>query len=325
VLFYVPSACAYWQVSSRTEAPWVTGSYAHPEALVSTDWVAEHLDDPMVRIVESDEDVLLYETGHIPGAVKIDWYADEQDQVRRDFIDKAGFERLMASRGIAQHTTVVFYGDKHNSFACYTFWLFTLYGHIDCRVMNGGSAKWIAENRPLTSRVPTYPGTSYTAQDADLSIRAFRDEVLYEYVHARGDKVLVDVRSPQEYSGELIATLNYPQEGAQRGGHIPGAQNVPWARTVHEDGTFKSFKDLRALYEVRGVTPDKQVVAYCRIGKRSSHTWFVLTRLLGYERVKNYDGSWTEWGSMVAVPIERGEQPAMQHEQAAALAEAGQR
>jgi thiosulfate/3-mercaptopyruvate sulfurtransferase len=280
--------------------------YAHPEALVSTQWVAEHLDDPAVRIVESDEDVLLYEAGHIPGAVKIDWHADEQDQVRRDFIDKAGFEALMASRGISNDTTVVFYGDRNNWYACYTFWLFKLYGHKDCRIMNGGSAKWEAEGRPRSRDGSHYPPTTYTAKEADLSIRAFRDEVLREYVHARNGKALVDVRSPQEYSGEVIAMLNYPQEGAQRGGHIPGAKSIPWAKAANEDGSFKNVEELRALYVGQAVTPDKEVVAYCRIGERSSHTWFVLTCLLGYEHVKNYDGSWTEWGSLVGVPIEKG-------------------
>jgi thiosulfate/3-mercaptopyruvate sulfurtransferase len=283
--------------------------YAHPETLVSTEWVAEHLNDPKVRVVESDEDVLLYETGHIPGAVKIDWHTDEQDQVRRDFVDQAGFEALMASRGIANDTTVVFYGDKNNWYACYTFWLFKMYGHKDCRIMNGGRAKWVAEDRPLVREVPTYPRTSYTATAQDTSIRAFRDEILREYVNGRGGKALVDVRSPQEYKGELLAMVGYEQEGAQRAGHIPGARSIPWARAVKDDGTFKSAEELRAMYEGAGVTPDKQVVAYCRIGERSSHTWFVLTRLLGYPNVKNYDGSWTEWGSLVGVPIAKGEMP----------------
>ncbi len=283
--------------------------YAHPETLVSTEWVAEHLNDPKVRVVESDEDVLLYETGHLPGAVKIDWHTDEQDQVRRDFVDQAGFEALMASRGIANDTTVVFYGDKNNWYACYTFWLFKMYGHKDCRIMNGGRAKWVAEDRPLVREVPTYPRTSYTATAQDTSIRAFRDEILREYVNGRGGKALVDVRSPQEYKGELLAMVGYEQEGAQRAGHIPGARSIPWARAVKDDGTFKSAEELRAMYEGAGVTPDKQVVAYCRIGERSSHTWFVLTRLLGYPNVKNYDGSWTEWGSLVGVPIAKGEMP----------------
>ncbi|HWE61453.1 MAG TPA: sulfurtransferase [Chloroflexota bacterium] len=279
--------------------------YAHPEVLVSTGWVAEHLNDPKVRIVESDEDVLLYEGGHIPGTVKIDWHTDEQDQVRRDFIDKAGFEKLMASRGIANDTTVVFYGDRNNWYATYTFWLFRLYGHQDLKVMNGGRAKWEAEGRTLTREVPSYPATAYTAQEANRSIRAFRDEVLRDYVQAGNGKALVDVRSPAEYKGEVIAMVNYPQEGAQRGGHIPGARSIPWAKAANDDGTFKSAEELRQLYSGEGVLPEKQVVAYCRIGERSSHTWFVLTQLLGYNNVKNYDGSWTEWGSLVGVPIEK--------------------
>ena len=285
----------------------MTNTYAHPEALVTTEWVAEHLDDPSVRIVESDEDVLLYETGHLPGAVKLDWHTEQQDQLRRDFVDQAGFEALMASKGISNDTTVVFYGDKNNWYAAYTFWLFKLYGHADCRIMNGGRAKWEAEGRPLVREVPNYPQGRYQAQPPNLAIRAFRDEVLREYVNvpASGGKALVDVRSPQEYSGEVIAMINYPQEGAQRGGHVPGAKSIPWGKAANEDGTFKSAEELKALYEGQGVTPDKAVVAYCRIGERSSHTWFVLTRLLGYPNVKNYDGSWTEWGSLVGVPIEK--------------------
>ncbi len=283
----------------------MSDGYAHPEVLVSTDWVAQHLNDPQVRIVESDEDVLLYETGHIPGAVKIDWHTDEQDQLRRDFVDKAGFEALCSSRGIANDTTVVFYGDRNNWYATYTFWLFRMYGHKDLRVMNGGRSKWEAEGRELVREVPSYPATQYTAQEANTSIRAFRDEVLREYVQAGGGKALVDVRSPQEYKGEVLAMVGYEQEGAQRGGHIPGAKSIPWSKAANEDGTFKSRDELRALYEGQGVTPDKQVVAYCRIGERSSHTWFVLTHLLGYQNVKNYDGSWTEWGSLVGVPIEK--------------------
>jgi thiosulfate/3-mercaptopyruvate sulfurtransferase len=279
--------------------------YAHPEAVVSTEWVAGHLNDPKVRIVESDEDVLLYERGHIPGAVKIDWHVDEQDQVRRDFINKQQFEQLVAGRGISNDTTVVFYGDKNNWYACYTFWLFRMYGHRDLRIMNGGRAKWEAEGRPLVREIPTYPAGSYTAREADLSIRAFRDEVLKDYVKAGGTTALVDVRSPAEYKGEVIAMVDYPQEGAQRAGHIPGARSIPWARAANSDGTFKSAEELKALYEGEGITPDKRVVAYCRIGERSSHTWFVLTHLLGFANVKNYDGSWTEWGSLVGVPIER--------------------
>jgi thiosulfate/3-mercaptopyruvate sulfurtransferase len=279
--------------------------YAHPEVLVSTEWVASHLRDPGVRIVESDEDVLLYEQGHIPGAVKIDWHTDEQDQVRRDFIDAAGFEQLMVSRGISNDTLVVFYGDRNNWYATYTFWLFTMYGHRHLRVMDGGRAKWAAEGRPFTKDVPSYPATSYRTVGPNRDIRAFRDEVLQQFVGASEGRALVDVRSAAEYSGQVIAMVDYPQEGAQRGGHIPGARNIPWGKALREDGTFKSADELAALYAQEGVTRDKQVVAYCRIGERSSHTWFVLTQLLGYPHVKNYDGSWTEWGSLVGVPIER--------------------
>ncbi len=276
--------------------------YANADVLVETDWVAQHLNDPKVRIVESDEDVLLYELGHIPGAVKIDWHTDEQDPVVRDFIGKEGFERLMSARGIANDTTVVFYGDRNNWYAAYTYWLFKMYGHRDCRIMNGGRAKWEAEGRPLTREVPQYPPTAYRAQEPDESIRAFRDEVLE---HMKAGKPLVDVRSPEEYSGQLVSMANYPQEGAQRAGHIPGAKNIPWATAANPDGTFKSAGELREIYEGKGITPDQPVVAYCRIGERSAHTWFVLTQLLGYPDVRNYDGSWTEWGSLVRAPIER--------------------
>ena len=279
--------------------------YAHPEVLASTEWLADHLNDPSIRVVESDEDVLLYETGHIPGAVKIDWHEDEQDPIRRDFVDKAGFERLTASRGIANDTTVVFYGDRNNWYATYTFWLFRLFGHQNLKVLDGGRAKWQAEGRPLVKDVPQYAHTTYGARDADLSIRAFRDEVLREYVQAPGNKRLVDVRGPAEYTGQVIAMVDYPQEGAQRGGHIPGAKNIPWAKAANADATFKSAEELTALYASEGVSRDNEVVAYCRIGERSSHTWFVLTQLLGFQNVKNYDGSWTEWGSLVGVPIER--------------------
>ena len=280
--------------------------YANPDVLVETEWMAEHLDDPKVRIVESDEDVLLYEVGHIPGAVKIDWHEDEQDQVTRDFISKEQFEQLMSSRGIANDTTVVFYGDRNNWYAAYTYWLFKMYGHQDCRIMNGGRAKWEAEGRPLVRDVPQYPPTEYKAQEADLSIRAFRDQVLE---HIQGGNPLVDVRSPDEYTGKVIHMANYPQEGAQRAGHVPTAQNIPWATAANPDGTFKSAAELREIYGGRGITPDKPVIAYCRIGERSAHTWFVLTQLLGYPDVKNYDGSWTEWGSLVRAPIAKGEEP----------------
>ena len=279
--------------------------YAHPEVLVSTDWLADHLHDSNLRLVESDEDVLLYEGGHIPGAVKIDWHEDEQDQVRRDFVDRPGFERLAASRGISNDTTVILYGDRNNWYATYTFWLFRLFGHENLKVLDGGRAKWQAEGRALVREAPSYRASSYTAQEPNLSIRAFRDEVLRYYVNAPAGKRLVDVRSPAEYSGQVIAMVDYPQEGAQRGGHIPGAKSIPWAKAANADGTFKSAEELAALYGGEGITADNEVVAYCRIGERSSHTWFVLTQLLGFPNVKNYDGSWTEWGSLVGVPIER--------------------
>ena len=287
-------------VQSQT-AP-VAGGYANPDVLVETDWVAAHLDDPKVRLVESDEDVLLYEVGHIPGAVKLDWHTDQQSQLIRDFVTREEFARLMAARGIANDTTVVFYGDRNNWYAAYTYWLFKMYGHADCRLMNGGRAKWEAEGRPYTREVPTYPRTEYRAQEADLSNRAFRDEVL---AHMQAGKPLVDVRSPDEYTGKVIHMANYPQEGAQRAGHIPTAQNIPWATAANDDGTFKSAGELRAIYQGKGITPDQPIVAYCRIGERSAHTWFVLTQLLGYPDVRNYDGSWTEWGSLVRAPIER--------------------
>lgn len=277
--------------------------YVHPEVLVSTDWVAENLNNSSVRLVESNEDVLLYSTGHIPNAVHIDWVADLNDAVRRDYLDETSFAQLMRKNGVANDTTVVFYGDKNNWWACYAFWVFKLFGHEDCRVMNGGRQKWIAEGRELTKEKPSFPPTDYKpAARADYKIRAFRDQVLD---HVNAGQPLVDVRSPQEYSGELLHMPGSPQEGALRGGHIRGAVNVPWSRAVAEDGTFQSAEHLRAIYEEeQGLSADNSVVAYCRIGERSSHTWFVLTYLLGYPNVRNYDGSWTEWGNLVGVPIE---------------------
>jgi thiosulfate/3-mercaptopyruvate sulfurtransferase len=282
--------------------------YAHPEVLVDTEWVAAHLDDPNVRIIEADEDPLLYEAmGHIRNAVKLDWHVDVQDPVRRDFVDKAAFEALMSRYGISNDTTVVFYGDKNNWYAAYSYWLFKLYGHRDARIMNGGRTKWEAEGREYTKETPQFAATQYTAQEANLSLRAFRRQV-EDHLHA-ANAALVDVRSPDEYTGKLVHMINYPQEGAQRGGHIPGAQNIPWATAANPDGTFKSAEELQQIYRGKGITPEKDVIAYCRIGERSAHTWFVLTQLLGYPNVRNYDGSWTEWGNLVGAPINKGEQP----------------
>jgi thiosulfate/3-mercaptopyruvate sulfurtransferase len=278
--------------------------YAHPEALVSTEWVAEHLDDPNVRIVESDEDVLLYETGHIPNAVKIDWVEDLNDPLVRDYLDPEHFAELMSRHGITPETTVVFYGDRNNWWATYALWVFQLFGHENVKIMDGGRVKWEAEGRPMTREVPSFERSEYPVPERDdAKIRAFMDDVKR---HMESGKPLIDVRSPAEYSGELLHMPEYPQEGALRGGHIPGAANMPWARAVREDGTFKSADELRELYEGEaGLKPDEEVVAYCRIGERSSHTWFVLKYLLGYENVRNYDGSWTEWGNAVRAPIER--------------------
>lgn len=277
--------------------------YAHPEKLVETEWVAEHLNDPNVRIVESDEDVLLYDVGHAPGAVKIDWVQDLNDPVKRDYIDRARFEQLMSKAGIGNDTRVIFYGDKNNWWACYALWVFQLFGHTNTAIMNGGRQKWIDEGRDLSKEVPSYPATRYKAVDRDdHTIRAFRDDVL---VHIDKNLPLVDVRSPQEFSGELLHMPGYPQEGALRGGHVPGAKSLPWAKNVTEKATFKAPEELRALYEPLGITPDRDIVAYCRIGERSSLTWFVLTYLLGYPNVRNYDGSWTEWGNLVGAPIEK--------------------
>lgn len=279
--------------------------YVNPDVLVSTDWVSQHLQDPKIRIVESNEDPLLYGTGHIPGAVEIDWTRDLNDQVRRDYLDHQGFSALMRRLGITKDTTVVFYGDRNNWWATYAYWVFQLFGHDRAKIMDGGRIKWAQENRPLSREVPQYPAADYqSAARDDKKIRAFRQQVL-DHLQAKGP--LIDVRSPAEYTGERLHMPEYPNEGALRGGHIPGAANVPWARAVNpDDGTFKSAADLKAIYEGEAhLSPDDDVVVYCRIGERSSHTWFVLTHLLGYPRVRNYDGSWTEWGNLVGVPIER--------------------
>jgi len=284
--------------------------YAHPEVLVSTDWVAQHHADPGIRIVESDEDVLLYDLGHVPGSVKVDWHTDLQDAIVREFVTPQQFAQLMSRLGISNDTTVIFYGDKNNWWAAYAYWFFRYNGHKNLKIMNGGRKKWVDEGRELSKDAPSYPPTQYTPGQHDAAIRAFRDDVLkhigYSGRQKRGEgKPLVDVRSPGEYSGELLHMPDYPQEGALRGGHIPGAKNIPWGRAVAEDGTFKSAQELRELYGGQGITPDKDIVAYCRIGERSSHTWFVLHELLGYPNVRNYDGSWTEWGNVIGVPIEK--------------------
>ncbi|MBI5565591.1 MAG: sulfurtransferase [Chloroflexi bacterium] len=280
-----------------------SNSYANPEVLVSTDWVAQHLADPKVRIVETDEDVLLYDIGHVLGSVKVDWHTDLNDPIVRDYLDAEHFSALLQAKGIAEDTTVVFYGDKNNWWACYALWVFRLFGFNDVRIMNGGRKKWIDEGRELSRVVPNYPRTTYRAPSRnDRKIRAFRNDV---QVHIDKKLPLVDVRSPGEYTGQLLHMADYPQEGALRGGHIPGAKNIPWAKAVAEDGTFKLAAELKELYGAQGVTPDKDIVAYCRIGERSSHTWFVLTYLLGYPNVRNYDGSWTEWGNLVGAPIEK--------------------
>ncbi|HZS79348.1 MAG TPA: sulfurtransferase [Ktedonobacteraceae bacterium] len=280
-----------------------TNGYAYPEALVDADWVEVHLHDPNVRLVEVDVDTKAYEQGHIPGAVAFNWQKELQDQVVRAPIDKEHLEALLSRAGISNDTTIILYGDNNNWFAAWALWLLKYYGHEDVRLLNGGRVKWLADKRELTTEVPSYPQTTYKAKEPQKDIRAFRDQILAEL--GQPDLALVDVRSPGEYSGELLAPANLPQEGAQRGGHIPGAANIPWSMAVREDGTFKSPEELRALYESKGVTEDKEVIAYCRIGERSSHTWYVLHYLLGYPHVRNYDGSWTEWGSLIGAPIEK--------------------
>jgi len=280
--------------------------YVHPGVLVSTDWVAAHLDDPAVRIVESNEDPLVYPSGHVPGAVEVDWARDLNDPLRRDYLDRAGFEALMRRIGVERETTIVLYGDKNNWWSCYAFWVFQLFGHGRAKIMDGGRLKWEKEGRPLVREVPSPAPTSYSAPERDdAKIRAFRDQVLE---HVEAGLPLVDVRSPEEFSGERMHMPAYPNEGALRGGHIPGAQSVPWGRAiVPESGEFKSAAELGAIYFDEKKLPrnGRDIIAYCRIGERSSHTWFVLTYLLGLDGVRNYDGSWTEWGNLVGVPIER--------------------
>ncbi len=290
------------QTAADTESKF--DQYAHPEVLVSTEWVDQHRDDPNVRIIEADEDVMLYEIGHIPGAQKLDWHVDLQDAVRRDFVNKEGFEQLMANHGISNDSTVVLYGDKNNWYATYTFWLFKMYGHEDVRVMDGGRVKWEQEQRGWSRDIPKYEQTSYTASGPDISIRAFRKDVEQQL---ESHQPLIDVRSPKEYSGELLHMVDYPQEGAQRGGHIPTAKSIPWGTAANpENGTFKSRDELEEIYQEKNdISPDEPVISYCRIGERSSHTWFVLKYLLGYGDVRNYDGSWTEWGNLVGAPIEK--------------------
>jgi thiosulfate/3-mercaptopyruvate sulfurtransferase len=293
-------------MSIETDPSTAFAAFAHPERLVSTEWLAEHLGQPGLVVVESDEDVLLYETGHIEGGVKIDWHTDLNDPVTRDYLDGAGFAKLVGSKGIARDTTVVIYGDKNNWWAAYALWVFTLFGHEDVRLLDGGRAKWEAEGRPYTTDVPSPAAVDYPVVERDdTTYRAFKEQVLEHLGNP-----LIDVRSPEEYSGERTHMPAYPEEGALRGGHIPTAKSVPWARAVAEDGSFKTRPELEAIYlGEAGLKPGDDVIAYCRIGERSSHTWFVLTHLLGFEGVRNYDGSWTEWGSAVRVPIVKGTDP----------------
>lgn len=279
--------------------------YAHPEVLVSTQWVADHLNDPKVRLVESNEDILLYDTGHIPGAVKIDWVTQLNDPLTRDYLDAARMQQLLRSHGVNPDTTIVFYGDKNNWWATYAFWVFRLFGLDKLKIMDGGRALWEKEGRPMTKDAPRHPAGSISVSARnDAGIRAFRDQVLD---HVKGRKPLVDVRSPEEYRGERMHMPDYPNEGALRGGHIPGARSIPWGRAINPDNhTFRPASELKTIYqEENGLKPSDDVIAYCRIGERSSHSWFALTYLLGFDKVRNYDGSWTEWGNSVKVPIEK--------------------
>lgn len=284
--------------------------YANPDVLVTTEWVAQHGNDAGIQLVESDEDVLLYDLGHVPGAIKIDWHEDLQHPVWRDFIDEDGFNELLSRNGITPETTVIFYGDNNNWWAAYAYWFFRYMGHDNVKVMDGGRQKWEAEGREMTRDTPKKDRVHYAAAKVKHDLRAFRDDVLEHigFHHGKKDKdgkPLVDVRSPGEYSGELLHMPNYPQEGAQRGGHIPGAASIPWAQAVAPDNTFKTAAELKELYEGKGIVADEDIIVYCRIGERSSHTWFVLHELLGYPNVRNYDGSWTEWGNVMRAPIEK--------------------
>ena len=293
-------------MSVETDQSEKFAAYAHPERLVSTEWLAANLGRPGLVVVESNEDVLLYETGHIPGAVKIDWHTELNDPVERDFVDGERFAELLSAKGISRDDTIVLYGDKSNWWAAYAMWVFSLFGHADIRLLDGGRDKWIAEGRELTTEAPVRERTDYPVISRDdTTLRAFKEDVLAHF-----GKPLIDVRSPEEYSGERTHMPAYPEEGALRGGHIPSAQSVPWARAAAEDGTFRSREELEAIYlDGAGLKPGDEVIAYCRIGERSSHSWFVLQHLLGFENVRNYDGSWTEWGSTVRVPIATGTEP----------------
>lgn len=291
-------------MSQTTDQSQELQQYAHPEVLVSTDWVEQHRNDPNVRLLEVDVDTKAYDQGHVPGAVGINWQTELQDQTVRDMASREQLEQLLGRAGVTPDTTIVLYGDNNNWFATWAFWQLKYHGHQDVRVMNGGRKKWVDEGRELTTDAPQVQATEYRfSGEPDESIRIYREDLLQRV--RQGGFGLVDVRSPKEYSGELLAPEGIPQEGAQRGGHIPGAQNIPWGQAVNEDGTFKSSDELKSLYESKGITPDRETVAYCRIGERSSHSWFVLTYLLGHPNVRNYDGSWTEWGSAVRVPVEK--------------------
>ncbi|MFN8579663.1 MAG: sulfurtransferase [Gemmatimonadaceae bacterium] len=282
--------------------------FVHPEVFVSTAWLAEHLDDPSLRILECDEDVLLYDMGHIPNAQKIDWHVDLNDSVVRDYVDPESFQALLRARGIDRQSMVVLYGDKNNWWACYAFWVFQLFGVTNVKVLDGGRVKWELEGRPMVTERPSVAPSQYLAHDRnDDRIRAFASDVR---AHSHARLPLIDVRSPQEYTGERMHMPDYPQEGTLRGGHIPGALSIPWARAANSDGSFKSADELRQIYVAeQGLKPFDDIITYCRIGERSSHTWFVLTYLLGFSRVRNYDGSWTEWGNAVRAPIKKGNEP----------------